>query len=122
QLSRMAARIGQRVIGAVLSRLVSTVAGVVGVVLIAKDIWDFRHGVLPIIAEEMKSKATKDSVRQEMATTLSEQVGQGVKEIARAQPSGWSRSGWSSAVPTPRCWSWPSATPTSSACLRRSGR
>jgi len=83
QLSRMAARIGQRVIGAVLSRLVSTVAGVVGVVLIAKDIWDFRHGVLPIIAEEMKSKATKDSVRQEMATTLSEQVGQGVKEIAQ---------------------------------------
>jgi hypothetical protein len=39
--------------------------------------------VLPIIAEEMKSKATKDSVRQEMATTLSEQVGQGVKEIAQ---------------------------------------
>jgi hypothetical protein len=83
QLSRMAARIGQRVLGAVLSRLVSTVAGVVGVVLIAKDIWDFRHGVLPIIAEEMKSKATKDKVRQEVAATLSEQVGQGVKEIAQ---------------------------------------
>jgi hypothetical protein len=83
QMTRMAARIGQRVVGAVLSRLVSTVAGVVGVVLIAKDIWDFRHGVLPIIAEEMKSKATKDKVRQEIAVTLSEQVGQGVKEIAQ---------------------------------------
>ena len=33
-----------------LGRLVSVVAGGVGLVLIAKDIWDFRHGVLPIIA------------------------------------------------------------------------
>jgi hypothetical protein len=83
QLSRMAARIGQRVLGSVLSRLVSTVAGVIGVVLIAKDIWDFRHGVLPIIAEEMKSKDTKDKVRQEIASTLSEHVGQSMKEIAQ---------------------------------------
>src|SRR5262249_26868731 len=36
QLANMAARIGQRVIGSVLSRLVSSVAGIVGVVLIAK--------------------------------------------------------------------------------------
>jgi hypothetical protein len=82
QLSRMAARIGQRVLGAVLSRLVSTVAGVVGVVLIAKDIWEFRHGVLPIVAEEMKAKATKDKVRQEIAGTIAEHIGQSVKEIA----------------------------------------
>ncbi|HEY1243340.1 MAG TPA: hypothetical protein VGF29_00780, partial [Hyphomicrobiaceae bacterium] len=46
QLSNIAARVGQRVVGAVLSRLVSAVAGVIGVALIAKDIWDFRHGVL----------------------------------------------------------------------------
>jgi hypothetical protein len=83
QLSRMAARIGQRVIGSVLSRLVSTVAGVLGVVLIAKDIWDFRHGVLPIIAEEMKSKDTKGKVRQEIAGALAEHVGQSVKDIAQ---------------------------------------
>ncbi len=83
QISRMAARIGQRVLGAVLSRLVSTVAGVLGVVLIAKDIWDFRHGVLPIIAEEMKSKATKDKVRQEIAGTLSTHIDQSVREIAQ---------------------------------------
>jgi hypothetical protein len=79
----MAARIGQRVIGSVLSRLVATVAGAVGIVLLAKDIWDFRHGVLPIIAEEMKSKATKDKVRQEIAATLSEQVSQSIREIAQ---------------------------------------
>jgi hypothetical protein len=83
QLSNMAARIGQRVIGSVLSRLVSAVAGVVGVALIAKDIWDFRHGVLPIIADEMKSRPTKDKVRQEIGGTLSEHINQGLREIAQ---------------------------------------
>ena len=82
QLAGMAQRIGQRVLGSVLSRLVSSVAGVVGLVLIAKDIWDFRHGVLPIVAEEMKSKATKDKVRQEIATTIADHINQSVKEIA----------------------------------------
>ena len=82
QLASMAQRIGQRVLGSVLSRLVSSVAGVVGLVLIAKDIWDFRHGVLPIVAEEMKSKATKDKVRQEIATTIADHINQSVKEIA----------------------------------------
>ena len=67
QLANMASRIGQRVVGSVLGRLVSVVAGGVGLVLIAKDIWDFRHGVLPIIATEMKSKETKDKVREELA-------------------------------------------------------
>ena len=82
QLSRMAARIGQRIVGSILSRLVSVVAGGVGIVLIAKDIWDFRHGVLPIIAEEMKAKGTKDKVREEIASTLSDQMKDGLREIA----------------------------------------
>src|SRR5436190_18763384 len=82
QLANMATRIGQRIVGSVLSRLVSVVAGGVGVVLIAKDIWDFRHGVLPIIATEMKSKETKDKVREELAKSIDEQIGDSVKEIA----------------------------------------
>ena len=82
QLSNMAARIGQRVIGSILSRLVSVVAGGIGLVLIAKDIWDFRHGVLPIVASEMKSKATKDKVREEIAKTISEHIGESLKEIS----------------------------------------
>jgi len=82
QLSNMAARIGQRVIGAVLSRLVSVVAGGIGAVLIAKDIWDFRHGVLPIVAEEMKARATKDKVRDEIARTISEHINESLREIA----------------------------------------
>ena len=60
----------------------SVVASGVGVVLIAKDIWDFRHGVLPIIADEMKAKTTKDKVREELAKSIAEQIHDSVKEIS----------------------------------------
>lgn len=84
QLANLAERIGQRLVGSVLSRLVSVVAGGVGLVLIAKDLWDFRNGVLPIIAEEMKAPATKDKVRDELATALQSQMNDNVNEIAQA--------------------------------------
>ena len=84
QLATIAARVGQRIVGSVLSRLVSVTAGGIGLVLIAKDIWEFRNGVLPIIASEMKAKATKDKVQDEIAATMSEQIGEHVKEIAGA--------------------------------------
>jgi hypothetical protein len=82
QLANMASRLGQRLVGSILSRLVSVVASGVGIVLIAKDIWDFRHGVLPIVAEEMKAKATKEKVRDELAKSIAEQIGDGLKDIA----------------------------------------
>lgn len=82
QLSNMATRIGHRIVGAVLGRLVSIVAGGVGVVLIAKDIWELRSGVLPIISEEMKSKATKERVQEELARTIAEQLDEQVRDIA----------------------------------------
>jgi hypothetical protein len=82
QLSNMAARVGQRLIGAVLGRIVSVVAGGIGVVLIAKDIWELRHGVLPIIAGEMKSDATREKVQEELARSLGEQIREHVREIA----------------------------------------
>lgn len=81
QLANMARRIGQRIVGAVLSRLVSVVAGGIGLVLIAKDIWDLRNGVLPIISDEMKTDATKAMVKEELAKSLSEQIGLHVREI-----------------------------------------
>ncbi|HVZ06199.1 hypothetical protein [Hyphomicrobium sp.] len=84
QLANLAERVGQRIVGSVLSRLVSVVAGGVGLVLIAKDLWDFRNGVLPIIATEMKAPATKDKVRDELAKTLQSQMNDHVKEIATA--------------------------------------
>lgn len=82
QMANLARRLGQRLVGTVLSRLVSTVAGGVGLVLIAKDIWDLRHGVLPIIADEMKSETTKEKVREELAVALREQIGEHVKDIS----------------------------------------
>lgn len=82
QLSNMTARIGQRIVGALLGRLVAVVAGGVGIVLIAKDIWDFRFGVLPIIATEMKSADTKERVREEFAKSISEQISEHTREIS----------------------------------------
>ncbi len=84
QLANLAERVGQRMVGSVLARLVSVVAGGVGLVLIAKDLWDFRNGVLPIIAQEMKAPATKDKVQDELASTLKEQMNDHVNEIAQA--------------------------------------
>ncbi|MFN0218777.1 MAG: hypothetical protein ACKVP4_08200 [Hyphomicrobium sp.] len=82
QLANLATRLGQRLVGSVLSRLVSVAAGGVGLVLIAKDVWELRNGVLPIIATEMKAKATKEKVQQEIAASLSDQINQHLSEIA----------------------------------------
>lgn len=82
QLSNMATRVGHRIVGAVLGRLVSVVAGGVGVVLIAKDMWELRSGVMPIIAQEMKSKDTKERVQEELAKTISQQLGEQIGDLA----------------------------------------
>ena len=84
QLANIASRIGQRIVGSILGRLVSVVAGGIGVVLIAKDIWEFRNGVLPIVATEMKSRATKDLVKAELSKAISEQINEHTREIAAA--------------------------------------
>lgn len=82
QLANIASRIGQRIVGSILGRLVSVVAGGIGVVLIAKDIWEFRNGVLPIVATEMKSRATKEIVKAELSKAISEQINEHTREIA----------------------------------------
>lgn len=82
QLANLTARIGQRLAGSILARLVSVAAGGVGVVLIAKDIWELRKGVLPIISDEMKSETTKSMVKEELAKTFQEQITLHLPEIA----------------------------------------
>ena len=81
QLANLATRVGQRLVGAVLGRLVAVVAGGIGVVLIAKDLWELRNGVLPIIATEMKSTSTRDKVQDELSKAIGEQIGEHVREI-----------------------------------------
>jgi hypothetical protein len=83
QMAQMARRLGQRLIGSVLGRLVSVVAGGVGLVLIAKEVWDLRHGVLPIITQEMKSAESKAKVRAELASSIREQIETHVDELAQ---------------------------------------
>lgn len=82
QLANIATRVSQRVVGSVLGRLVGAIAGPIGLVLIAKDLWELRQGVLPIIASEMKTKATKDLVRAELAKAIGEQISEHTREIA----------------------------------------
>ncbi len=87
QLANLATRVGQRIVGSVLARIVSVAAGGIGLVLIAKDIWELRNGVLPIIASEMKAPATKEKVQAEIASTISTQITDHIKEIAAASAS-----------------------------------
>lgn len=82
QLANIAARVGQRLAGSILARLVSVAAGGVGLVLVAKDIWELRNGVLPIVSDEMKSEATKALVKDELAKTIGEQINAHLHEIA----------------------------------------
>lgn len=83
QLGGLASKVGQRLVGAVLGRVVSVVAGGIGVVLIAKDIWELRNGVLPIIATEMKSPATRDKVQAELASSVATEIEAHLKEIGK---------------------------------------
>jgi hypothetical protein len=82
QMARMAQQIGQRIVGSILGRLVSVVAGGVGIVLIAKEFWELRHGVLPIVAKEMKSANSKAKVREELAKSIKEQIDSHLDELA----------------------------------------
>ena len=50
-------------------------------VLLAKELWDLRHGVMPIISSEMKSAETKTKGKEELAHSISEQINEHMKEI-----------------------------------------
>ena len=50
--------------------------------LIAKDIWDFRNGVLPIIATEMKSEGAHEKIREELAQVLKTQLTEQTRSLS----------------------------------------
>ena len=83
QLGNLSARVGQRIVGAVLGRVVSVVAGGIGVVLIARDFWELRNGVLPIIATEMKASATRDKVQDELAKSVATEIDAHLRDIGK---------------------------------------
>lgn len=83
ELATLANRILQRLLGIALGRVASSVIGGIGLVLIAKDVWDFRHGVMPIIADEMKSPATREKVQVELVRSIREQIGSETRHIGQ---------------------------------------
>ena len=82
QLANLASRVGQRLVGVVLSRIVATIATGIGILLIGKDLWELRQGALPIIASEMKSSSTRDKVQEALGGAIAEQIAEHLKEIA----------------------------------------
>ncbi|NQX79777.1 MAG: hypothetical protein HRT83_04400 [Hyphomicrobiaceae bacterium] len=74
QLSSVAKRLGQRATATIISRLVSVMAGGISVILIAKDIWDLRYGMLPIVAEEMKSKNIEVVIKDELTKIIKREI------------------------------------------------
>lgn len=74
QLSRITKNLGHRMVGAILGRLVTAVAGGIGLALITKDVWDLRYGVLPMISEKMKSSSTKLRVKNELEKLIKAQI------------------------------------------------
>ena len=85
--------VGTRIAGIVASDIVASVAGLVGLALIAKNIYDAGDGVFPIIAEQMKSDETKIHVKEEIGSTIqndiSQQVGTIAEETAEKLYSNW---------------------------------
>ncbi len=85
--------VGTRIAGIVASDIVASVAGLVGLALIAKNIYDAGDGVFPIIGEQMKSEETKVHVKEEIGTTIqndiSQQVGTIAEETSEKLYSNW---------------------------------
>ena len=75
--------IGSRIAGVVASRIVSSVAGLVGLALIAKDIYEAGEGVFPIVAGQMKSDETKTLIKDEIGKTIQADITQQVGNIAQ---------------------------------------
>ena len=92
-IARMVATIGRRVAGLVASRIISTFTGLLGLALIARDVYEANEGVFPLIAERMKSDEAKDLIKEELTksiqTDLTQQVGVIAEETTERIYSFW---------------------------------
>jgi len=92
-IAKVVQSVGTRIAGVVASRIVSSVAGLVGLALIAKDVYDAGDGVFPIIAERMKSDETKllikDEIGKSIQTDISQQVGAIAQETSERLYAAW---------------------------------
>lgn len=81
-IARMVATIGRRVAGLVASRIISTFTGLIGLALIAHDVYEANEGVFPLIAERMKSDEAKDLIKEELTKSIQSDLAQQVGVIA----------------------------------------
>jgi hypothetical protein len=81
-IARMVATIGRRVAGLVASRIISTFTGLIGLALIAHDVYEASEGVFPLISERMKSDEAKDLIKQELTKSIETDLKQQVSVIA----------------------------------------
>ncbi|WP_125461603.1 MULTISPECIES: hypothetical protein [Rhodomicrobium] len=81
-IAQMVATIGRRVAGLVASRIISTFTGLIGLALIARDIYEASEGVFPLISERMKSDEAKNLIKQEITRSIEADLTQQVGVIA----------------------------------------
>jgi hypothetical protein len=82
-LASLVENIGSRIAGVVASRIVSSVAGLIGLALIAKDIYEAGEGVFPIISDHMKSDGTKTLIKDEIGKSIQADISQQAGNIAQ---------------------------------------
>ncbi len=80
-VDRLSVWLGRRLIGTIVTRAVGAVVGIVGWVLIAKELWDLRLGILPILRKELKSEKTKEEVKAELIKGLDEELSKALKGV-----------------------------------------
>jgi len=81
-IAQMVTTMGRRVAGLIASRIISTFTGLVGLALIAHDVYEASEGVFPLIAERMKSSESKDMIKAEIVKSISTDLGQQLTSIA----------------------------------------
>jgi len=81
-IAQMVTSIGRRVAGLVASRIISTFTGLIGLALIARDLYEASEGVFPLVAERMKSDEAKDLIKAEITKSIQADLTQQIGAIA----------------------------------------
>ncbi len=81
-VARIVASMGRRIAGLVASRIISTFTGLIGLALIARDVYEATEGVFPLIEERMKSDEAKNLIKEELTKSIKEDLTNQINPIA----------------------------------------
>ncbi len=82
-VNQLVTQMGRRLAGAIVTRIVSSLTLIVGLALIAKDIYDAGKGIFPLVEERMKSSESRQLVKTEIANSVSEYVNGNIDAISQ---------------------------------------